>query len=569
LQKVSSLLKYFLKKMAGQIKTINSALIDCLVFDGTGSKPFRSNIGIAGDKIVAITKRSDILRGAKSVIDANGLAVSPGFIDTHGHSEFTLLADPRAEGKLAQGITTEINGNCGLSAAPLTGEAWEQRQEDFRELGISERLFATKVKHLSRFKNYFEILSTDIAINYATLVGHGNIRGCVMGFENRKPKKRELAKMISLLMNALKEGALGFSTGLAYPPCIYSDTEELVEFCRALSGLKYKKRDRHNDMNRVPIFTAHMRNEGDTLIESVEEMILIGKETGIRVHISHIKTSGKHNWSKIDKVLSVIEKARDEGISITCDRYPYIASSTDLDVLLPSWVYVGGMKDELKRLRNVETRNRIKKEITRDYPGKRFWDHGKVATVHSEKNKWTEGKSIAFVSRQKNSHPVDFFIKLLIEEELRVSAIFAIMNEDNLKRFISLPYVMIGSDSAARSIDGITCRGKPHPRGFGTFTRFLGKYVRGHGLMDLTTAIHKATMLPAQTFGIAKRGIIKKGAFADLVVFDHTTIIDKATFEKPFLKPAGIHHVIVNGVPAIRGGKATGNYGGRILRHGK
>jgi N-acyl-D-amino-acid deacylase len=264
----------------------------------------------------------------------------------------------------------------------------------------------------------------------------------------------------------------------------------------------------------------------------------------------------------------MIEEARRDGISITCDRYPYIASSTDLDILLPSWVYVGGMHDELKRLKNVNIRKKIRKEILFAYPGKEFWAHVRVATVSLKKNKWIEGKSIASVARHEHVHPVDLFLKILIEEELRVSAIFTIMNEDNLHRFISLPYVMIGSDSAARSTDGITSRGKPHPRGFGTFPRFLGRYVRDHGLMDFSAAIHKATMFPAQTFGIAGRGVIKRGAFADLVVIDIKTIIDKATFEKPFLKPEGIHYVIVNGAPALWEGKITGNYGGRLLRHG-
>jgi N-acyl-D-amino-acid deacylase len=548
--------------MAKPSRNIDIAIIGSLIFDGTGSEPFRSNIGISGDRIVAINKGTNIARGAKRTIDASGLAVAPGFVDTHGHSEFTLLADPRVEGKLFQGITTEINGNCGLSAAPLSGEALKQRQEDLTELGISDRW--------SNFKEYFEIIGKGMAINFATLAGHGNVRACVMGYENRKPKRIEMVQMISLLRKALNEGALGFSTGLAYPPCIYSETEELVELCRALSRLKYKTKDvTFRNMNRGPIFTAHMRNEGDALIESIEEMILIGKETGIRVHISHIKTSGKQNWSKIDKVLSMIEEAQRDGISITCDRYPYIASSTDLDILLPSWVYVGGIHDELKRLKNVNIRKKIKKEILYAYPEKEFWEHVRVATVSSKKNKWIEGKSIASVARHENSHPIDLFFKILIEEELRVSAIFTIMNEDNLQRFISLPYVMIGTDSAARSTDGITSKGKPHPRGFGTFPRFLGRYVRDHGLMDFSTAIHKATMLPAQTFRIAKRGVIKKGAFADLLVFNHNTINDKATFEKPFLKPEGIHYVIVNGAPALWEGKITGNYGGRILRHGK
>ena len=557
-------------------KKIDIVIKDTLIFDGTGSKPFRSNIGISGDKIVAINKETNFAQRAKGTIDANGLAVAPGFIDTHGHSEFTLLADPRAEGKLLQGITTEINGNCGLSAAPLNGEALKQREKDLRELGISERW--------ANFKEYFKILGTCIAINFATLVGHGNVRACVMGYENRTPNGVAMDKMKNLLKRAMNDGAIGLSTGLAYPPSVYSETEELIDFCRVLvkseKPMGYsshkknilplgKENDQHRKKAKGPIFTAHIRDEGDALIESIEEMIRIGRETGIRVHISHIKTSGKHNWSKIDTVLSLIEEAQKEGICITCDRYPYIAASTDLDTLLPSWVYGGGIHEELRRLKNMKNREKIKKEILLEHPEKEFWEHVRIATVSSQKNRWIEGKSIAYLARRKNAHPVELFFNILVEEELRVSAIFSTMNEDNLKRFLSLPYVMIGTDSAARSMDGLTSKGKPHPRGFGTFPRFLGRYVRDYGLMDLSKAIYKITMLPAQTFMIAKRGIIKRGAFADLVVFDHKNIIDRATFEDPFLKPEGIYYVLVNGVLALWEGQITGNCAGRILRHGK
>jgi N-acyl-D-amino-acid deacylase len=557
-------------------RRIDIAIIDSLVFDGSGKEPFLSNIGISGEKIVAINKDPTMARRAKRIIDAHGLSVAPGFIDTHGHSEFTLVADPRAEGKLLQGITTEINGNCGLSAAPLAGETLKQREEDLRELGIPHRW--------SNFKEYFKILNEGMAINFATLVGHGNVRACAMGYENRKAHTIELDRMKRLLRKALTDGALGLSTGLAYPPGIYSDTEELIDLCTVLARSKHvrsvlspqdtmftpvKNKIQDKKICPGPIFTAHIRNEGDALTESVEEIIRIGKETGIRVHISHIKTSGRQNWSKIDKLLPKIEKAQGEGVCITCDRYPYIASSTDLDILLPSWVYAGGAREELKRLLHAETRERIRKEILVYYPEREFWQQVRIATVSSEKNKWIEGESIASVAHRKNAHPVNLFLNLLIEEKLRVSAIFSMMSEDNLMRFLSRPYVMIGSDSAARSIDGLTSRGKPHPRGFGSFPRFLGRYARDQGLMDFSAAIHKVTMLPAQTFMIARRGIIKRGAYADIVVFDRKTIIDRATFDEPFLKPEGIHYVLVNGSPALWEGKITGNFAGRILRHGK
>jgi len=555
-------------------RNIDIAIMDGLVFDGSGKEPTLSNIGISGEKIVAINKKPLMARRAKTTIDARGLSVAPGFIDTHAHSEFMLVADPRAEGKLLQGITTEINGNCGLSAAPLSGEALKQREEDLRELGI--------IKRWSTFKGYFKILGRGMAINFATLAGHGNIRACAMGYENRKANGFEMDRMKLMVKKSLSEGVLGLSTGLAYPPGIYSDTEELIALCRVLAQQKAKSffsdkdtmstpgihRSKYNKSFRLPVLASHIRDESDALIESVEEMIRIGKETGIRVHISHIKTSGRQNWSKIDNLLKIIEKAQSEGICISCDRYPYIASSTDLDILLPSWVYNGGAREELGRLLHAETREKIRKEILCHHPDREFWQQVRIATVYSGRNKWIEGKSIASVARRENVHPVELFFKILIEERLRVSAVFALMSEDNLRRFLSLPYVMIGSDSAARSTDGVTRRGKPHPRGFGSFPRFLGRYVRDNGLMDFSTAVHKVTMLPSRTFGISGRGIIKRGAYADLVVFDQKKITDRATFDEPFLKPEGIHYVLVNGGPALWEGKITGLFSGKILRHG-
>ena len=547
-------------------KMVDTLIKGGLIFDGTGSEPFEADIGISGDRIAFINKKAKVKsqspsvtrRGEKSevsanrVIDAKGLAVSPGFIDTHAHSEFTLLADHRAEGKISQGITTEIDGNCGLSAAPLYGEALKQREEDLMELDIVERW--------TTFKGYFDILGKGIALNFVTLVGHGNLRACVAGYEDKALNNNEIKKMQALLKEAIKEGAIGLSTGLIYPPGVYSTTEELINLLRPSSFILRPSR---------LIYTSHMRSEGDKLLESIEEIIRIGRKAGVNIHISHMKTSGKKNWHKIDNAISLIEEARREGIRITCDRYPYTAASTDLDTILPPWVYEGGMKEELKRLKSSEFQEKIKKEILYEYPEIEYWGNVNIASVSSEKNRWMEGKSIAYIARHEDSETVDIFLKILIEEKLRVSAIFASMNEDNLKRFLSLPYVMIGTDSSARSTSGPTYKGKPHPRGFGSFPRFLGRYVRDNGLISMNEAIHKITMLPAKTFGISKRGVLKKGAFADLVVFDYRKIIDRATFDKPFLKPEGIYYVFVNGLSAVWEGELTGINAGRILKHGR
>ncbi|MEC4685633.1 MAG: D-aminoacylase [Nitrospirota bacterium] len=520
-------------------------MIDCLikngvVIDGSGMEPIETNVGIEGDRIVYIGRDAV---DARVVLDAAGLTVTPGFIDSHAHSEFTILADGRAEGKLFQGVTTEINGNCGLSAAPLYGEAAERREQDLMELGIEERW--------SSFSEYFAILkSRGIAINFATLCGHGNIRASVMGYKSNPPDENALSAMKRLLSDAIRDGAIGLSTGLIYPPGVYSDTAELS---RVLSS-----------ENPCGIYTSHMRSEGDALLESIEEVIRIAREAQVKVHISHIKTAGRHNWWKIEQVVELMDSVRGKGISLTCDRYPYVAAGTDLDTILPSWVYEGGVDDELRCLRDPEMVARIKSEIGQK--GDDYWGGVYISSVTRDENRWMEGENILDISLKLGEKPVDVLIDLVIEEEARVGAIFFSMNEDNLRQFLCLPYTMIGSDSSVRSLSGPTRIGKPHPRGFGTFPRFIGRYVRDEGLMGLPDAIKKITSLPAETFGLKNRGLIKEGYYADIAVFDYDRIIDRATFKEPYKRPEGVVHVFVNGALALRDCELTGTVSGRVLK---
>jgi len=518
------------------------------VHDGAGDEPFIGDVAISGDRIAFITKNGVRFTGkAGRVIDAGDLSVSPGFIDTHAHSEFTLLADGRAEGKIFQGVTTEINGNCGLSAAPLYGEAFEHRENDLRELGITERW--------STFREYLQLLEKrGPAINFAALAGHGNIRASVLGFADRDPDGPEMEQMQHLLLEAVREGAIGLSTGLIYPPGVYAKTEEIIGLVRCIKGL---------------IYTSHMRSESDHLTDAIGEAIRIGRESGIAVHISHLKTGGRNNWAKIDDAISLIESAHARGSVVTCDRYPYIAASTDLDAVLPPWAYAGGTEEELKRLGNAAARSVIRNEVVSQHPGDDYWNSIAISSMNSESNTWMEGKTVSFLSGKANKEPVDFLLDILIEEKLRIGAIFHSMNEDNLRRFLARPYLMIGSDSSVRSTDGPTRRGKPHPRGFGTFPRFIGRYARDLKLMKMGEAIRKITLLPSLTFGLAGRGQLKEGFYADIVVFDEERIIDRSTFEEPFLKPEGIHSVLVNGSLVVREGTSTGEKPGRILRHGR
>lgn len=541
-----------------------------LVIDGSGSEPYEGDIGITGERIVFIKKTSPSARSgpevrAKKKIDARGMVVCPGFIDTHAHSEFTLLADPRAEGKASQGITTEINGNCGLSAAPLLGEALERREDDLKEFNIRERW--------KSFREYFRLLQKrGIAMNFLTLAGHGNIRASVLGYEDREASEKEKKRMCRLLAQSLGEGAIGLSTGLIYPPGVYSDTAELVGLSRVMS-IPHKTgtgSHRAGKGRGIPgIYTTHMRSEGDALIESIQETITIGKKAKVKVHISHIKTGGEKNWHKADEAVARIENARKRGLRVTADRYPYIAASTDLDTVLPEWTYEGGNQEELRRIKKPEIRERIRKEILHAHPEKRYWDSIRIATVASQKNVWMEGKSISEIAGIKGAEPVDMLFRILIEEKLRAGAIFLSMHEENLQKFLALPYVMIGTDSSARSFSGPTCKGKPHPRGFGSFPRFLGEYVRDKGMLSIQEAVHRITMLPARTFGIQDRGILKKGAFADIVLFQYQKIRDRATFDEPFLRPEGIHAVMVNGKPVVWDGETTLHRPGRVLKYGR
>ncbi len=514
-----------------------------LVVDGSGSAPFEAKVGIREGKIACVGRDAP---AAANVIDAKGLVVSPGFIDTHTHSEFTLLADGRAEGKLSQGVTTEINGNCGLSAGPLYGEAAERRKADLEELGITERW--------SAMQEYFALLQhKGIAINYATLCGHGNIRASVMGYKALAPGKGELSEMKRLLAQALKDGARGFSTGLIYPPGVYSETEELIELAKVVA----------ETLPLQGIYASHMRSEGDSLIEAIKEAVRIGKGAGVHTHISHIKTAGERNWHKIDQAVSLLEEARASGLSLTCDRYPYTASSTDLDTILPAWVYEGGAEEELRRLKDPKTVERIKAEI--GPKDDTYWKGVSISSVVNPENRWMEGESLFDTAAKMGRRPLDALFEILIQERVRTGAIFFSMSEENLRRFISLPYAMIGSDSSVRSFTGPTCTGKPHPRGVGSFSRFIGRYVREEGLIDLPEAIRKITGLSAGTFRLAGRGLLKEGFSADVTVFDYNRIIDTATFRNPFQKSEGIAHVFVNGIQAVRDGEFTGMRSGRIL----
>lgn len=513
---------------------------NALVFDGSGGEPFSADVMVRDSRIAAVG--NNIAACGETVIDASGLCLAPGFIDTHAHSEFTLLADPRAAGKIAQGVTTEINGNCGLSGGPLMGAYAERREADLNEYGIRERWSG-----MGEFLALLE--SRNPAVNFATLVGHGNIRGAVVGYAARAATEPEMNSMKALVDEAMRAGAIGLSTGLIYPPGVYSDTAEIA----ALASVAAQYGG---------IYATHMRSETDRVVESVNETIAIGRAADIPVHISHMKTAGRRNWHKIDEIFETIDAAKLNNLRVTCDRYPYTASSTDLDSVLPSWAFEGGTEAELARLNDRDTLERIRRDMNSEAEDEAFWQTVFVSSIAHQKNRWMEGMSIAAIAARLGKKPFDAMIETIIADRLRTGAIFFGMSEDNLRRILAQEYAMVGTDASARSFDGITATGKPHPRGFGSFPRYLAKYCRDEGILPLAEGIRRITSLAADTFGLAGRGRIRPGAWADMVVFDIDTLMDGATYENPFTPPQGIRHVFVNGAHAVRDGEITGARGG-------
>jgi N-acyl-D-amino-acid deacylase len=375
----------------------------------------------------------------------------------------------------------------------------------------------------------------------------------VIGYRDRAAEAGEMLRMKDLLNQALSEGARGLSTGLIYPPGVFSRTGELAELAAALS--------QHNGRG---LYASHMRSEGDGLLEAIDEVLTIAREGKVRAHISHLKTAGEKNWHKIDRAIGMIEAARRKGLSLTCDRYPYIASSSDLDSLLPARVFDGGTDEELQRLSDPSERGRIAVEM--GHRDEHYWQHVVVSSATLSENKWMEGKTLAAIAAETKKPPLDALLDILIAERSRAGAIFFTMNEDNLRRILSLPFTMIGSDSSVRSFSGVTRTGKPHPIGFGTFPRFLGKYVREERLVTLPEAVRKMTALPAATFGLDGRGLIREGFSADITVFDAGRISDGATFEDPYVAPVGIMCVFVNGAMTVRDGSYLGTLRGMVLR---
>jgi N-acyl-D-amino-acid deacylase len=517
------------------------------VFDGTGASPIRADVAVQKGRVVAI--EANLTDSAQITIDASEKYVAPGFIDVHTHSDFSLLVQPEADSKIRQGVTTEIVGNCGHSPAPAYGQQVEELQTELADLGI-------QVTWRS-FGEYLEKLAQlEPTVNVIALVGHGGIRSSVMGVADRAPTSDELTEMKKLVQTAMEEGAWGMSTGLIYPPGVYAKADEIVALAKIVQ-------------QAGGLYTSHIRGEGSTVLPAVAEAITIGQQADIAVQISHLKLSGYHNWDKLDDLLKLIDDAVASGLPVHCDQYPYAASETFLLAVLPEWTYEGGAKAATKRLTDPVVRHTLRDMSENDpiafwdYAGTKDWS-GILLTSHPPHRAYI-GKTVADVATQLGQDPFDTCLDLLIESECATLAVLFDQYEPNVQAIMQHPRVMIGSDGNSLCTHGVLSRRSTHPRAYGTFPRVLGHYTRQQQLLDWPQALHKMTGLPAKAFRIPDRGLLRTDAWADIVVFDPNTVIDKATFTHPHQYAAGIEHVILNGQHVVKDGEPTGIMAGVVL----
>ena len=521
-----------------------------VIYDGTGAKPLRGDLGIRGDTISAVGD----LRGAvgKIEIDARGLAVAPGFINMLSWATESLLHDGRSQGDIRQGVTLEVFGE-GWSMGPLSERMKKDvidRQADIR-FDIPWTTLMEYLEHLER---------RGVSPNVASFVGATTIRIHEIGYEDRPPTPAELKTMRELVRREMEAGALGIGSSLIYAPAFYAETEELIELCKVASEYG-------------GMYISHMRSEGNRLLQSLDELIHISREANLPAEIYHLKAAGRDNWQKLDEVVKRVEAARAEGLRITADMYTYTAGSTGLNGTMPPWVQEGGLRRWIERMQDPKIRKRLAREMRTPTDE---WENMNLA-VGSPDNillvgfsnpdlKHLTGKTLAEVARRRGRSPEETAMDLVIEDHSRVQAVYFMMSEENVRKKCKLPWVSLGSDAGSMAPEGAFLKSSTHPRAYGNFARFLGKYVRDEKLLPVEEAVRRMTSLPAGNLGIERRGQLKPGYYADVVMFDPATIQDHATFEQPHQYATGMVHVLVNGVQVLKDGGHTGAKPGRVVR---
>jgi N-acyl-D-amino-acid deacylase len=520
------------------------------VYDGGGGAPGVADVAIHGDTIVAVGD----LRAARArhEIDARGLAVAPGFINMLSWATESLLHDGRGLSDVVQGVTLEVFGE-GWSMGPLN-EAMQrevvERQGDIR-FDVAWTTLGEYLEHLER---------RGVSPNVASFVGATTIRIHELGYEDRPPTPAELERMEALVRQAMREGALGVGSSLIYAPAFYADTDELIALARAAGE--------HGGM-----YISHLRSEGDRLLEAVEELLTIAREADVPAQIYHLKAAGEANWHKLPQVIERVEAARAEGLRITADMYTYTAGATGLDAAMPPWVQEGGFQEWRRRLQDPTTRERVLREMrtpTDEWESLYLLagspDRVLLVGFRQDSLRYLTGKTLAEVARLRGTSPEETAVDLVVQDESRVGTVYFLMSEENVRRQIALPWMSFDSDAAALAPEGVFLRSNPHPRAYGNFARLLGRYVRDEGVVPLEEAIRRLTSFPAATLEIERRGTLRPGYFADVVVFDPARIQDHATFEQPHQLATGVVHVFVNGEQVLRDGQHTGATPGRVVR---
>lgn len=524
---------------------------DGFIVDGSGAPWYRADVAVQYGVIVKLGNLKE--EKAKQVIHADGFIVAPGFIDIHTHDDLHVLENRYMDAKIRQGVTTSVIGNCGFGLYPVLPETKKLFYEyatgifgepENKDLGFAE---------LDHFFTALEHGGT--TINVSSLVAHGVLRVAVMGFENRKPTQTELEKMKDLLRQACRSGAVGMSLGLTYPPGSYADTEELIELSKVVA-------------EEGGIVSSHMRNEANYLLESIDEMLMIGKNANVPIEISHLKACGTSNFGKAKDALRKISKAKNDGVDVTFDQYPYPSGSTTATRFLPPWALEGGIEKMLQRIRDKEIRKQIVRDIKEGIPNSPWepswklcgWENIMICSVEKTENKKFESRNVQEITDELEQDPVEFVLDLLNDEDARMIIVLFLQDMNDLEAIMVDDLQMFGSD-------GLPLKGKKaHPRLYGTYPRVLGTYVRDNSLLSLERAIMKMTYMPANRLGLLNRGLIRPGMAADITIFNKETIADLGTYENPAVNPAGIETVIVNGVVVLENGSLTGKLPGKALR---
>lgn len=514
------------------------------IYDGSGSAPYRGDVGINADTIAAVGN----LGKAKGrlEIDAAGLAVAPGFINMLSWAVESLIEDGKSQSDIRQGVTLEILGE---------GESWGPWNDEMKKLFREEQGDVRYDIQWTTLGEYLEFLEKKgVSTNIASFVGTATLRIYAVGYEDREPTPDEMETMRMLVRQAMEEGAVGVSAALEYVPAAFASTEELIELCRVAAEYD-------------GMYITHLRNEGDYLLESLDEMLVIAREAEIRSEVYHFKQVGQSNWWKLDEAVRKIDSARAAGLYITADMYNYIASSTGFDILMPDWVQEGGFTEWVKRLKDPKVRRVLGPEIKKTIVAKTGTaDKILIIGFNNDSLKYLTGKTLAEVAALRGKSPEETVMDLVIDDGSRVGAVYFSMSEDNIRKQIALPWMAFCSDGQSNAPEGVFLKSSTHPRAYGNFARLLGKYVRDEKVIPLEEAIHKLTTFPAQNLRITRRGALKAGYFADLAIFDPETIRDNATFENPRQYATGMVHVFVNGQQVLKDGEHTGALPGRVVR---